>query len=79
MSNPTHPAIVALREALDALKIDTSGLTFRYIPETVQYPGGSYENNQIEVSNGTRRRLYSADLALKTPMVGAYEIRRDLL
>ncbi|MBM3764083.1 MAG: hypothetical protein FJW32_01715 [Acidobacteria bacterium] len=65
-----------LNDALHATGMSTAGLDIRYEEEHVGYPGGSYVNRNIVVSNGSRTERFSADLTERNPMVTAAELQR---
>jgi len=65
-----------LTETLNALGMSTSGLQVHYEEQPVYYPGGSYTNRDIVVSNGTKTERFSHDLTLRNPLITAAEIQR---
>lgn len=65
-----------LKAALTDFNYDYSKLKFRYHSERVAYPGGSYLNNQIIVTDGTKTEQYSAELTEHNSLVAAGEIVR---
>lgn len=74
-----HASIVALKDALKAAGIETNGIDFQYVDETVGYPGGSYQNRLVTVTlPGGVRENYGADLVLKNPRVTVVEIQNLL-
>lgn len=65
-----------LRATLQALGMNTVGLQISYDEQVVGYPGGSYVNRLITVSNGGKTESFSADLTERNPMVTAYEMQK---
>jgi hypothetical protein len=64
-----------LREALQSLGINTTGLNISYSEETVGYPGGSYVNRLISVTGNGKTEHFCAELTARNPMVTATEMR----
>jgi hypothetical protein len=79
-SGPTeHAAVIALRGALSAAGLNTAGIDFQYVDQTVGYPGGSYQNRLITVTlpSGVKEN-FGADLVMRNPQVTVVEIQNLL-
>ena len=79
-SGPTeHAAVIALRDALSAAGLNTAGVNFEYVDQTVGYPGGSYQNRLITVTlpSGVKEN-FGADLVMRNPQVTVVEIQNLL-
>lgn len=71
-----HPGMTALRSALSAMGLQTSGLQIEYTEEAVGYPGGSYMNRLISVrSPGGTWENYDAEMTLRNPQITAGEMK----
>ncbi len=71
-----HPGMTALRSALTAMGLQTSGLQIEYTEEAVGYPGGSYMNRLISVrSPGGTWENYDAEMTLRNPQITAGEMK----
>lgn len=71
-----HPGMTRLNDVLHSLGISTTGLDIRYEEEHVGYPGGSYTNRNIVVSNGAKTERFSADLTERNPLITAFEMQK---
>ena len=68
--------MTALRSALTAMGLQTSGLQIEYTEEAVGYPGGSYMNRLISVrSPGGTWESYDAEMTLRNPRITAGEMK----
>ena len=67
----------SIADLIDFLRTEVGGsVSFSYKEQECFFPGGSYTNRLIVVSDDEKTRRYCADLALRSPMVAVTEIRR---